>query len=156
MNTFYYLTTGNISKAYKNPIFIYTLISIPIIIIAHGLLFVGFSNMTTFARIAQEQNLLIGFYLAQYLFISVFAIIISNILTYTLWYTESKWNAWKYLITLPVSIHQHLISKIITAIITVILIDIVIALSLLFNASILPLIYSQEFSGLGPVLGCFF
>jgi len=143
------MVSGEFIKLFKHTIFRYLLIAIPLISLLNGTLYIGIDNMKAFSRIAQEENIWVGYYLAQFLIMSPILLIISNICISLIFLIEDKNNTWKYLFTLPVPIYYHFLSKIITATLTACLIYILFSAALIINALLLPFFYNDTFLEFG-------
>jgi hypothetical protein len=146
------IISGDLRKLYRHKIFICLLFAIPLISLFAGVFYIGIDNIKSFTRIAQEENLWIGYYLSQFLIMPTIILIVSNISISLLFYLENKSNAWKYLLSLPVSAHIYLLSKLITSLVAVASIILLFGVGLIITAQVLPIIYAEAFNGFTDAL----
>jgi hypothetical protein len=140
MNTLFHLIKNEFVKVYGFKPFKYLLFAVPIMVMITGIGVGRESSILQFSKMGEVGNYYVGFFLGHYLLICVLGIIIINLTTFTFFYIENKSSTWKYLLCMPVPVHLYIVSKVVAAILTNMMIVAIILLVLLVHAALLPVL----------------
>lgn len=151
-----WLIQNDLLKISKQKKFIYLLISIVATVLSSWLILSKSSVIVQFSKTSNETNLFTSFYVGQYLFISSIGLIGLNLVPVFLNQMEKKNNSWKYLLTLPVPYHFHIMSKLFSSFVINIFVVVCIFFALALEALTLPVsINFTEYMNAILVLLCF-
>ncbi|UXE65176.1 MAG: ABC transporter permease [Chryseotalea sp. WA131a] len=151
-----WLIQNDLFKISKQKKFIYLLISIILSLLLSWLILSKKYVLLQFSKAANESNLFTSFYVGKYLFVCSIGLIGLNLALVFLYQLEKKNNTWKYLLTLPVPYHFHIMSKLFSSFVINLIVVMAIFLIAALEALILPLsVNSTEYMSALLVLLCF-
>ncbi len=141
------LTKNELIKLYEYRPFLYLVLSMCIVLLISGYAFVD-KSFIKFPSQNGGDNQFTLFYLSQYLFISVFGIVLFNFICVLLMKMETDNNSWKYLLSLPIPPHLILVSKILAGFTSNLALISIMLVLIVFESMLIPLLPGrQNFSG---------
>lgn len=139
MNLIVTLVVNDVLKIYKQKLFMYLLFGIGVLLLLPGSVAVNADLLAQLGRTGEENNVFAAFYLGQHLFVSCFGLIAFNLVMVLVTKVEADYNMWKYLLALPVPPELYVISKLLAAMLTGLLITLMMFVIMAFEALFIPL-----------------